>query len=449
MKKSLLAAAAGMFLFSLETQVRALEVSFEKDTALPIASVNVALKTGSVSDPEGQAGMTNFMGEMMLRGTKSRSKADIDRILDQIGARLEVETRSEALIFRGSVLSSKLDEFLSLLAEIVREPSFAQNELKKLKSEVVSGLLEELGSDNSLATKKFNEFLFENHPYGKPVLGKIKDVEKFTPSLVQKHYDRLVRGNAMLVVGMGDADESKVRAWAESLAAARSGKAGVVEVETPPNPEKRRVLIVDKPERTQTQIFVGHRGVRMTHDDFFPLFLANHVFGGGSFSSRLMSEVRVKRGWSYGAYSYFRHGTEPRSWQMHLFPAAKDTPQALATVLQMYEEFRNRGMSEEEYVFARDSLVNSAGFMYNTAKKRVENLLLEKTLGLPEGFMESYAGNLKSVSRDEANEATKKFFQPSALAITIVGTAKALKDPVAKAAGVSASEIRVVPYTQE
>src|SRR5688500_1513374 len=101
--------------------LQAAEVSFEKDPKLPIVYLNAAFKAGAVTDPASQSGMTNFMGEMLIRGTKSRTKEQLDLALDQMGARLEVETRAEALIFRGAVLSSQLEPFLKLVTEVLTE----------------------------------------------------------------------------------------------------------------------------------------------------------------------------------------------------------------------------------------------------------------------------------------------------------------------------------------
>ena len=132
--------------------------------------------------------------------------------------------------------------------------------------------------------------------------------------------------------------------------------------------QQEKLLIVDKPGRTQTQITGGQIGVQMTDPSFFPLYLGNHAFGGGSFSARLMTEIRVKRGWSYGAYSYFKHSREPRSWQFYLFPAAKDTPAALELTLHLVKDVQEHGIKADEFDFAQQSLVNSAGFMYNTSR---------------------------------------------------------------------------------
>lgn len=430
---------------------RAVEIAFEQDSSVPLVYLNVALKAGSVQDPEGKSGLTNFMGEMLLRGTRSKTKEQIDLALDQIGAKLAIETRADAMILRGSVLATQLDPFLALVNEILTQPSFPENEIRKLRSEVTSAILEELGSDPTLATLRFTKLLFRNHPYGKPVMGTIKDVAKLNRAEVLKQYERLVRDKFLLIVGAGDAKTGKIETWAEGLAHARpnTGHEPMEKVTRPEDAPSRRLVIIDKPDRTQTQINGGQIGVRMTDSRFFPLYLGNYAFGGGSFSARLMVEIRVKRGWSYGANSYFRHGIQPRSWQFHLFPAAKDTAPALETTLKMVEELKEKGITPEEFDFSKRSLVNSAGFMYNTSKKRVENKLLERTLDLPDGFMKSFGPELSKVQLADVNAALKDYLRPDRLTIAVLGTASDLKEPLAKAAGIRVEKVEVIPYTQE
>lgn len=442
-------AAFFMLLFALPAQ--AVEIAFEQDRSVPLVNINIAVKAGTVTDPKGQSGLTHFMGEMLLRGTRNRTKEQIDLDLDQMGAKLAVETRAEALIVRGAVLVSQLEPFLKLLTEIVTEPSFPEGEIRKLKSEVVSGILQELGSDSSLATRRFTRFLFRDHPYGKPVPGTVADVEKLTRAQVQKHYDLLFRDRNLLVVGAGDAAVARIEDWGRQLAAARpnASEKAIEKVARPEDPASRRLVIIDKPERTQTQINAGQVGVRMTDSRFFPLYLGNYAFGGGSFSARMMVEIRVKRGWSYGANSYFRHGLQPRSWQIHLFPAAKDTPAALEYSLKMVEELRSKGITAEEFDFNKRSLVNGAGFMYNTPKKRVENKVLERTLDLPDGFMKSYGPEIEKVKLADVNAALGDFLRPERLTITVLGTAADLKETLARAAGMPIEKVEVVPYTEE
>ncbi|MEK6706856.1 MAG: pitrilysin family protein [Bdellovibrionota bacterium] len=431
----------------------AIEVAFETDQSLPIVYLNIAVKAGAVTDLEGKSGLTNFLGEMLLRGTTKRNKEQIDIALDQIGATLEVETRAEALILRGAVLASQLNRFLEITGEIITSPSFPENEIRKLKSEIISSIMEERGRDSALAMRRFTQFMFGTHPYGKPVLGKIKDVQSITRQQLLAHYNRIIHDQLLLVIGSGDTAANQIDLWAAKIANERPSppdkSIASILVSKPIDSNSKRLQLIDKPERTQTQINLGQVGVRMTDPMFFPLYLGNHAFGGGSFSARLMVEIRVKRGWSYGANSFFRHGRQPRSWQVHLFPAAKDTPNALAHTLKMIEELREKGISQEEFAFAKKSLINSAGFLFNTPKKRVENKLLERTLDLPDGFMKSYGPELQKVQLSDVNSTIKHFFKPESLAISVLCTAKDIKDALLKAAGVAAEKIEIWPYTAE
>lgn len=443
--------AASAVMLSFASSAWAMEVSFERDPRIPLVYLNVAAKAGAVTDPAGKSGLTSFMAEMLLRGTTARTKEQLDLAIDQIGATLGTETRAEAIVLRGAVLASELDTFLGLVSEVVTQPSFPENEIRKLKSEVISRILAELGNDASLASRQFTRFLFRDHPYGNPISGTVKDVESFSRQDLVDHYNRLIREDLLLVVGTGDTTKTRIDQWAESLTKSRPSERSRerIKVRAPENAESRRLLLVDKPDRTQTQIFIGQIGIRLTDNAYFPLYVGNHAFGGRSFSARLTQEIRVKRGWSYGANSSFRVGLQPRSWNAYLFPAAKDTPEALKVTLSMIDTLRSSGLTQEEYDFARNSLINGAGFMYDTPAKRVENTLLEKTLDLPSGFMNSYAERIASVSLKDVNSSLTEFLKPNQLAVTVLGTAKDLKAPLAAAAAIAEDKVKVKPYTEE
>jgi zinc protease len=439
----------GSALFS--PMAHAVEIDFENDSNLPIVYINVALKGGSVTDPAGQEGIANFMGEMLLRGTKSKNKKEIDLLLDQMGAKLEVEARAESLIVRGAVISSQLKNFLPLLAEIITAPKFPDDEIVKLKSEIISGIQEELGHDASLASRKFIQFLFQDHPYGKSPMGKSADIQNLTKDKIITDYQKLFREDSLLIIGSGDAPTEVISKWATLVAASLSPANGapLKIVNSPEDLASKQLLIIDKPDRTQTQIHIGQIGIRMTDKSFFPLYVGNHAFGGGSFSAILTNEIRVKRGWSYGANSAFRQGLQPRSWTMHLYPASKDTAAALAYSLKLLTDLKTKGLTVKQFDFAKKSLLNSSGFTYNTPRKRVENKLLEKTLNLPAGFIKSFGIEIEKVTLADTNLALNAFLKPTNLAISVLSTSKNLKEALAKAAGVALTDVKIMPFTQE
>ncbi len=444
----------GLIFFLLPTLSGAIETAFEQDPSLPIVYLNIAIQSGSVSDPPGQAGLTNFMGEMLLRGTSSQTKKQIDLALDQMGASLEVETRLEAMIFRGAVLSSQLKPFLELLHEILCRPSFTGREIKKLKAEITSLLQEELGHDHSLTYRKFNHFLFQDHPYGKSILGQISELQQLTHTSLLSHYESLIKSSLILVLATGDTSLEQISGWSQQLEKTLSSRRTAestpsVKLQTPQDSNHRRLLLIDKPDRTQTQIYGGQIGVHLTDPDYFPLYIGNHAFGGPSFSAILMTQIRVKRGWSYGANSSFRFGTQPRSWSFHLFPAEKNTPQALEYTLHLIENLKEKGITAAQFEFAKESLIKSSGFMYNTPRLRIENKLLEKTLNLPQGFMQSYATELKKIQLSQVNAALKKFLKPDQMAIAVLGTAKNLTESLTRSTQLSPDKIQVVSYTSD
>ena len=421
-----------------------IEVAFERDASVPILYLNVAVKTGAVTDPAGKSGITQFLGRAMLRGTTLRKKDQIDLALDQIGAKLEVETRAEALILRGAVLSSQAKAFLELLLEIVTQPSFAPNEVLKLKSELVSELQDQLSDDRTLAREQFERALFGTHPYGNPVGGRVKDIERIFAPQLRAHYDHLFRADRLLIAGTGDFDVGELKNWAEKIESARPrGKNGFTSLADPEHKSSRSLLFVTKPNRPQAQIFMGQIGMRMDHPDYFKINLANHAFGGGSFQARLMQELRVKRGWTYGVQSYFRQGTKPRAWQIGFSSSSKDAGSALSLTLKLVGDLVETGITAQEFAFARQSLINNAAFNFDTPKKRVENILLERTLGLPDGFMKIFGPRTAELDHSSVNTAVKSYFKPEALTITVLGDEKIKPDAIT-AAGVK--RVRSVNY---
>lgn len=441
--------AALACLFTSLAQASTIEVEVEKDSRLPIGYVNVVIRGGSVSDPENRVGLTQFMSQMLVRGTKSLTKEQIDLRLDQWGAQLAVENRAEYTIIRGAALSTRLPDLLGLIEDILLHPSFSDSEIRKLKAETISGLMEELASDHAVNTKKFSRLLFDGHPYGRPTAGLASHVQTFDRAALAKQHLLIMNSDRAFFLASGDVDEASFSSWAARVARGMPGKGALSKLARPAQSSARRLQIIDKPDRTQTQIQIGQIGTLMSDPDYPALYLGNAAFGGGSFMSRMMQEIRVKRGWSYGAASTFRFGVQPRSWQAHLFPATKDTPAALAFTLGMIAELQKNGITQAEFDLVKRSSINSAAFMSDTPKKRIENRILERTLGLEKGFFEGFASRLEKTSREQVNEALSRFLKSENLSISVLGTAAPLKTGLIEAAGVTEKELKIVPYSEE
>jgi zinc protease len=152
----------------------------------------------------------------------------------------------------------------------------------------------------------------------------------------------------------------------------------------------------------------------------------------------MMQEIRVKRGWTYGASNSFRFGTQPRHFAMYYFPKTADTVPAINLSLKLFEDFVNNGIKPEEYEFAKQSLVNNAPFNYDTPRKRLENATTEYLINFPRGYFKDFASNIDRVSYGDIAPSLKSLLDTQDLALTVVGDKAKLEEGVKKLPGFSA-----------
>ncbi len=429
----------------------AAEFVFEKDSSLPLVRVNVVFRGGASTDPDLKNGTTDLMGKMMLRGTKSKTKNQIDLLLDQLGGSINVDNRSEYLSFTGNVLSENIGPFMELFTEILASPSFRPGEFEKLKKEQMSALQDALGQDREVARLRFDQIFFKKHPYSKSNQGRVSEIASIQIADLQHQYQKLIRDSQMFVLASGDVQQKAFDPLLSTFQEQRnSNKTPLSPLEEfKDTPKKLKVVIVDKPDRTQTQVVIGKQGIKITSPDMDALTLANHAFGGGTFMSRLMVELRVKRGWTYGAGSNFKFGSQPHTWRISFFPKNVDTPPAILEALKMIQDLKTKGLTAEEFDFAQKSLVNSAGFNFNTPEKRLSNQLVEKLFGLPEGYHRNMAHRISALTLEQVNLALSRFLGTGQFLVEVVGTADKSKKDLAQALKISENEIEVQNYLKD
>lgn len=419
---------------------------FEKDHSLPITYINIIMGAGSAHDSKDKQGLAYISGHMLLRGTQLNSKTEFNKKLDELGGQIGVDVRPEGTVFRGAVLSENLTPFLALFEEALIKPKFDAEEIRKLKKEVEGQILEQKSSDKTLVIHHFQKFFYGNHPYANPILGTRNSIKNIDNKDVVRFHAKYFGGKTLTLFGSGDENSTDIETWFQNLllklSALHPDAVMPAPIEKPVIPSGRRALLVNKPKTTQTQVLLGGIGNRPESPGFYEVQLANHSFGGSSFQARLMTEIRVKRGWTYGAYNSFRFGIQPRHYAMYIFPKLADTIPAVKLTGELFEEFVKNGITQTEYEFARDSLVNNAPFNIDSAKKRLENRTSEFLLNFPDGYYASFADNIAKVKQGAITDALKNFFKPADLTLVIVGDASKLKNDIEKIPGFSKPVIK-------
>jgi zinc protease len=372
----------------------------------------------------------------------------IDFRIDSLGGEMAVDTSHSTVAVHIQVIARSLDEFVDLLARLLATPTFPEDELGRLKRETVAEIIEARDSDRVLAQKALQQTLFEGHPYAHNSGGTTASVSAIQRDDVTEFCRRfLVQGN--IVVGIaGDVTPERAPQIARQLLAGlRSGAGAPDDVAEPTTRSGRRLLLVDKPERTQVQLLVGTRGTSAHDGDHVDLVVANAIFGG-TFTSRLMNEVRSKRGWSYGASSRTAVDRRRQAWVMWTFPSATDAAACLKLTLEMLDEWVEGGVLPREVAFIKRYLERSYAFEVDTAAKRLHQALDVELLALPKDYYSSWVQRVRAVTAEGATAAVKNRIHPGDLLVVAVGTASRVLEPL-RAAIPRLGEASVVPFDSE
>jgi zinc protease len=416
--------------------------------AVPLVSIVVALRCGSAVDPRGKSGLARIAMRMLRRGCDGMTAEQIDFRIDTLGAEMAVDTSPSTVAVHVQVIARSLEAFVDLLARLLAAPTFPEDELERLKRETVAEIIEARDNDRVVAQKALQRTLFEGHAYGHNAGGTTESVQAIQREDVLGFYRRfVVQGNA--VVGMaGDVRPERAPQLARKLVAGlKRGDAAPDEVAEPRMHPGRRLLVVDKPERTQTQILVATLGTSAHDIDHVELVVANAAFGG-TFTSRLTTEVRSKRGWSYGASSRTLVDRHRQAWVMWTFPAAEDAGACLKLTLDLLDAWVEGGLLPREVAFIKRYLVRSHAFEVDTAAKRLHQGLDIDLLALPADYYAAWLDRVRSVTPEGASAAVKNRIHTDDLLVVVVGTASQVIEPL-RAAVPRLAEASVVPFDAE
>ncbi len=395
----------------------------ESSSVLPLVSIVVSLRSGAIADPEGKDGIARFAARMLRRGADGMAAHEIEAAIDRLGAELGLDVGPSTISFHGQVIRRNVEPFVALLTRILGKPTFAEDEVARLRRESLAELVEARDSDRALANLAFRRALFAGHPYSRSAAGRPSSVEKLgrddTVAAYAKHF---VRGD--LVIGFAGqiSDEEAKRLGAQLADAIHEGPRVPMK---PPEPERktgRHLVFVDKPERTQTQTLIGSLGTWPHDEDHFPLVTATAVLGG-TFTSRMMREIRSKRGWSYGTSARLSIERRRHAFTMSAAPGSADCAPCVELELQLLEDFAAKGITKRELGFIKNYLVRSHAFEIDTAQKRLGQAIETELLELPADYHTRYIDHVKDVTLEGANAAVAKRLSPEDVVVIVVGTA--------------------------
>lgn len=408
-----------------------LAIQLVEDKRFPLITMRITFGAGSRYDPAEKAGLAETVASLLKEGTATRNSRQIAEQLADIGGSLDAGSNADALTVSASVLSGDLPRLLDLVADVVRNATFPEDEIKLRKQNRAQELALQRSQSSTLASEKIRSVLFGPHPYSR-TLPSPASINAITRADLTGFRDRLLTpGNATLILIGAMPPERETLELIKTRFESWTNKP----VPTPPGGEipkpARKLYVIDRPGSAQIDIMAGHVTVNRSHPDFFPLIVGNTILGGGA-SSRMFANLREKEGFAYQANSmhvpfrdggYFLAITQVRPEvlepalkglfaEMDGMASAPVTPQELSNVKNYLNGFFVIGLSSQDALASQLATLRAAG--------------------APSEYLEQYVTRIRSVEPDQIQRVAAKYLTSKDAAIVVVGDAAKIAKTVEK-----------------
>ena len=399
---------------------------------VPIVSFYALMKTGAAADPKGQEGLATITAELLRKGTKARSAQQFAADLDFIGGAFESDAEADFTSVSAEFLTKDLRPGLDLFADALMHPAFVQAEVDKILAQSIDEVRSSKDNPPQVLGEYYKEYLFGASSYGRPENGDELSLKRIDRAAIARFYDvSYAPGNMVLAVaGEFNAAEMRKR-LEEELGAweAKPTRSAAIPATAPVM--GKRLLLVDKPDATQTYFAIGNVGTTVNDPDRVGIEVVNTVFGG-RFTSLLNEALRVESGLSYGASSQFDSQKEPGTFGMYSFTKNETTAQAIDLSLQLLQKLHNDGITQDQLASAKSYIKGQYPPSIETSSQLAKLIARNEFYGLDDSEVNELEARIEAVTPEIARQIIQKHFPDENLVFVLIGKASAIGPAVKK-----------------
>lgn len=388
---------------------------------LPMVRVAVSIPAGARHETPEAAGLANLTAALLTRGTKTRSASDVEKTNDALGGGVGMEAGRARAQASMRVLTRDLEEGLSLLGDVLRNPTFPAEEIGKTKRRIMGGLRRQRERPGHLANKALRNSLFGETPYGRLVEGTEASIKKLGREDIVRFHQKWFGMKGTIFVFVGDVSLGRARELVLARFKGWQAEGGKIPGAMPPEtPTKMQVVKIDRP-LTQTTVMLGNRSLKRTHPDFYAARVMNYILGGGGFSSRIMDNLREEKGLVYSAYSYFAAGRHAGHWRLMLQTKNKTANEAIKEAIGEVKRIKEKGVSDKELQDAKDFITGNFATRFGSSSRIANYILAVEILGFSPGYADEYLEKIRSVTKEQIQDAARKHIKLDESTLAVVG----------------------------
>ena len=398
------------------------QVYFVANRDLPMLDVSVDFPAGSAFDTREKSGLAALTQRLLKLGAGGLSEDEIARRMADVGAQLAGRFDSDRAGWSLRTLSSaeEMKEALSLLARMLQRPEFPPAVLEREKARIIGAIREADTKPEVIAGRNFNSLIYGDHSYGLRSSGEADTVARLTREDLAGFYRRHYAADRAVVAIIGNVSRSEAESIAEQLTGElpRAGApASLLDVPPLTRAETRTIAH----PALQSHVLIGAPGIKRSDPDYFPLFVGNYILGGGGFASRILEEVRQKRGLAYSAYSYFSPLQRPGPFVMGLQTRKDQAGEAVAVVRATLKDFLAQGPTADELSRAKQNIVGGFPLRIDSNRKILGYLAVIGFYRLPLTYLDDFVPNIEKVTLADIRNAFARHVDPERLVTVIVG----------------------------
>jgi len=388
---------------------------------LPLIRVNLMINCGSKADPEGKKGLSNLFAMTVDEGAGKYNALELSSEFDLLGSDFDIHCTNDCIYFLSRSLKENLERTIELFSFVIQAPHLNDPDFQKEKSKVITRIMQTRDDPDEIASNAF-EYLVHNreNPYAFPVIGKDKDVKNIDINDIKAFYNQYISPSDSYLMVVGDITARETEDLAKKYFLGWRGN------HTDNNPSFKltgspepQVYFIDKPGSLQTEIRIGHITEKRNNQNYFPRMLLNLVLGG-QFSSRINLNLRENKGYTYGAFSNFNYFQNSGYFFVSTSVGMENTFNAVIEIRKEIEGIMS-GVTEEELLFAKTSLIRKFPSNFETNGQIASTLSRMVLYKLPENHFDNYMQVVHNIDIDQVNKAALDYIKPDKLITLLVG----------------------------
>ncbi|MEB2774202.1 pitrilysin family protein [Algoriphagus sp. D3-2-R+10] len=392
---------------------------------VPLVQFNMVIDGGQLLDEPKKVGVANLLAQLLTKGTKNKTTAELEDAIEQLGASIYVYASTESTNITVNTLSRNYDAVMDLVEEIILEPRWDSVEFDLAKQATISRILQLEASPNRVAQNEFNKLIYgEGNIRAQNILGSIASVEEITMEDLKTYYDNYISPSVTRMHVVGDLGKADILASIKDLTDAWESKEVTIPAYEPPaRPESATVYFYDIPDSKQSILQFGYPAMTSTDPNYYPAVVMNYILGGGGFASRLTQELREGKGYTYGISSFFSGGKVAGPFSISSGVRSNVTYESAQLVKDILSDY-SETYTPEDLATTQSFMIKSNARAFETAGAKLNMLENISEYGWDADYIKDREMIVNEMTVERIQELAGNYLNPDKMVWLIVGDAK-------------------------